>query len=435
MDVVQQFMLELGQNPDRETIATLLSLDIEKNGWIQRLNSVNQVFSSKQLDGIVTTFDDEWLAFNELVISFIKLSNQLNPWSILESFDLYTSYINDLSVAFNNTNRGSLLSELTRESIEIILPLAIKLDYQLFYQEHCTRPRLTYLASILLKIFNNIRSQVNDTNQKHKRSIILFISNKLCLVYFKLSNPLLCRNVFSNMNNANLQFTRFKLIEQVQYRYFLGKFYMLKDQLTDSFTHFSWCLQQCPTNSTKNITYILQYLLPIGLIIGKNPNFQYIQSLYGNSVPNFVSIYYDLYKHIKSGNFAQYFSVINQNQDYLKSMNLLLLLTNKSKVILIRNLVKKLWLLQGKPTAIKYDLIALVFQVSIGNNSQLLCNSFDDLIVQNILVNLIDQNLIRGKILPKPRSLVLSKTDTFNKIEKIYYDRYSYHHSDQWMNQ
>lgn len=436
MDVVHQFLGELGNKPDKQTINKLLSLDIAKNPWILLLNSVNEVISNQQLDKSVTTFDEEWLAFNELVSSFIKFANQLNPWSILQSFDLYTSYLNDLSIAFTNSNRGSLLSDLTRELIEIIIPLANKLDYQLFYQEHCNRPRLTYLASILLKIFNNIRSQINDGTQRDKRSIILFVSNKLCLIYFKLSNPLLCRNVFANMNNANLQFNSFQLIEQVQYRYFLGKFYLIKDQLIDSFSHFSWCLQQCSINNIKNITMILQLLLPISLVIGKNPNFSYIKSLFpSNNLPNFINIYENLFKNLKIGNFNQYFTIINQNQDYLKQLNVLLLLTNKSKVLIIRNLIRKLWILQGKPTVLNYDSIALILKISIGNDSNILIDSFDDLIIQNLVINLIDQNLIRGKIIPKSRSVVLSKTDTFNKIDAIYYSKFSYHHADKWMNE
>ena len=435
MDTVKVYLNELGTEPSSETILRLLSLNPEQNPWILRLNLADLV-TDEQISGAVSTFNDEWLAFNELVISFVKFANQLDPWSILKSFDMYTTFLNDLSIAFNNSNRGSMLSQLVINTVNIVLPWALKLDYQLFYQEFCTRPRLTYLASILLKIFNNIRSQINDPNQKDKKSIILFTSNKLCFVYFKLSNPLLCRNVFSNMNNANLQFKSFKLIEQVQYRYFLGKYYLIKDQLNDSLANFLWCLEQCPLASQSNAMKILENLLPVSLVLGKNPNFNYISQTFPlSNQAEFVKIYHQLHTQIKSGNIEQYFEVVNQHQQYLKQRNVLLMLSNKSKILLLRNLVKKIWIIRGRPSSLDYDDIIAGLRVSGGTHIKQFINEIDDFIIENIFISLIDENLLRGKIFPRLRKIALSKTNTFNKVDEIYYTRFSYHHSDQWMNQ
>lgn len=408
---MDDFLSELGSRPDSDKITNLLSLDIYHNKWIPKLNSHELNYVE------LSFFGDDWLAFNQLVTSFVKLANQLDPWSSLQSFDLYATYLNDLSLAFTN-NLGFHLVDLVKNSIEIVLPLALKLDSKLLVQENYTRPRSTFLAAVLLKIFNNIRSQNNDV----KKKIILFVSNKLCYLYFKLSNPSLCRNVFVNMNNAGLIFNQFSLFERIQYRYFLGKYYLYKDQLIDSFTHLNWCVMNSYP-SDKNLNLVLELLLPIGMIIGKGINFDYIRSRY-SSQPQFLNLYENLHKYLHSGDYNNFFSILSTNQGYLKDRKLFLLLSNKSKVILLRNLSKKLWLIKNKPSALHFDDFKPVLN--------LINYSSDDDNIQNILINLTDQGFIKGKIIPKTRSIVLSKSDTFSKIDKLY-QKFSYGHSDKWM--
>ena len=308
MEVLDTYLNEIFQcsnspvNEQLIRLSNLLNINPAINPYIVRINNL-PFLQDKYLNDLIDGkhfYKDEWLAFNEVVISFIRLSNQLNPWSSLESFDLYTTYINDLSVAFNNANRGYLITYLVKNTIRFVMPIATKLDYQLYYKENCMKPRLAYLASILLKIFNNIRSQLSgdasDTTIKvsSKSSIILYIGIKLCQTYFKLSNPLLCRNIFSNMNNANLVMGKYDMNEQIQYRFYLGRFYFLKNQLVDAYTHLLWCLQRCPAvTDSSNITRILQYLIPISIAIGKRPNFNFLQQMYyssPNTTPSFFAI-------------------------------------------------------------------------------------------------------------------------------------------------
>ncbi|KAK6459484.1 uncharacterized protein RJT20DRAFT_16641 [Scheffersomyces xylosifermentans] len=456
MDIVNSYLGEIAaiagvpnQQHQIKQITSLLSLDPASNPYIVRFNSINVQLEDDQISKAIDAhniFNDEWLAFNEVVLSFIRLSNQLNPWSSLESFDLYGTFINDLSVAFNNNNRGYLLSYLVRDSINIILPVARKLDSQLYIKEHCGRPRMTYLASILLKIFNNIRSQINDVNQ-YKKTIILYISNKLCSIYFQIDNPLLCRNIFSNMNNANLNFKSFSRNEQVQYRYYLAKFYLIKSQVIDSYDHFLWCLLNCPSSSINNINHILKYLLPISLIIGKIPNFDYINQVYYRGVPPpaFLPLYAHLSANIKSGNFKSFNDTVVANYQYLKENNMLLLLVNKSKVIILRNLVKKVWINTGRPTNLDYDAVKLGVKLSLGPDIGSLALTLpivssvdtldDDAVIENIFITIIDQNLLKGKIFPRLRKVALSKTGTFPKVDDINIMKFSSNRkSDSWMN-
>ncbi|CUM67607.1 uncharacterized protein PRCAT00005307001 [Priceomyces carsonii] len=455
MDVLEEYLDRLSRcgglssNQQAVELLALLNLDPQTNPYIVKINSlpfkrekqIHEMIDSKHL------YNDDWLAFNEVVFSFIKLSNQLNPWSVLESFDLYTLFLNDVSVAFSNYNRGQVLSYLVKSTINIIIPMAVKLDHQLYYKDNCARPRLAYLASILLKIFNNIRSQLGDTNDNPlKKSIILFVGGKLCSIYFRLSNPLLCRNIFSNMNNANLSFTSFEINEQIRYRYYLARFYMMKDQLVDAYQNFTWCLLRCPfLQNNRNITNILRYLLPISIVIGKRPNFAYLRTTYYTDEPEFFGIYSLLYNYIRVGNIAGYNATVVSNYKYLKQYDLLLLVASKAKVVLLRNLLKNIWKSTGRPLKLEYDTIRHGLQFALGPDRPhldyltLLCNVEDDSTIENVLICLIDQNLLRGKIFSRLRAIALSKSNVFARLETINFTRFGHgiegtmSTSDRWM--
>ncbi|KAK6459901.1 hypothetical protein DFJ63DRAFT_255792 [Scheffersomyces coipomensis] len=454
MEVVQSYISEINEisripnNQKNQIIARLaavLNLNPSQNPYIAQINSVPFQIEDKTLDKLIETanlFNGEWLAFNELIASFVKLCNQMNPWSSLESFDLYTTFINDLSISFNNNARGFFLIEVVKNSIQVILPLANHLDYQLYFKEHCEMPRLTYLASILLKIFNNIRSQINDANNP-KRNIILFISNKLCSVYFKINSPLLCRNVFSNMNNANVSFKSFNKLEQLQYRYYLSKFCLIKQELTSAFENFNWCLENLPITAINNINKVLKYHLPLSLVIGKRINFNYINQVYSHAriqPPEFITIYYQLNQFIKLGDLKSFNQIILNSYQYFKSENLLLLLLTKSKVIILRNLIKKIWINTGKPSFLDYDCILAGLKLSLDTNPltlPLITSLSDltesDLIIENIFITLIDQNLIRGKIFPRLRKISVSKINVFVNVDEMNLTRFP-PNVDNWMN-
>lgn len=427
-------------NQQIDRLRKLLDINPVTNRYMKLI--YDETIDDTALDNMISNYkfyNDEWLAFNEMVKLFIKLSNQLNPWSVLESFDLYSSFLDSLSTSFSNV-RGGCLIMVIRQSINFILPMAIKLDSQFYLKENCGKLRLSWLASILLKVFNNIRSQTNDDNMTKSR-IIVFISVKLCMVYFKIDNPLLCRNVFSNINNLQLSMTKFDRNEIIQYRYYLSKFYLIKDQLIDSYQHLSWCLINSPTYSNPphpNIIRILQLLLPISILIGKTPNFKYIRQIYFNNnpsiTPGFINIYENLFKAIKRGNFGQCYQIITNNYDYLKALNILIVLQNKSTILIVRNLFKKVWDYLGNPLSIDYDSLILALNLSHFNVR------LDDLIVENLLISLIDQNLLKGKIFPRLRVISLAKTNVFPPVDQINFirfgngDEHTLNGNDSWLN-
>lgn len=463
MDVVGNFLLQvqnvtkLHPNQQPERLLHLLRLHPQANQTIVRLNSLGNL-NEEQINMAVEQrnyYNDDWLAFNEVVISFVRLSNQINPWSVLESFDLYAAYLNDMSVAFTNKSKGYLLTPLLQDTIGFVIPLATQLDMQLLQKEAHRKLRLTYIASILLKVFNNIRSQLGagDHIEAAKKSIILFIGTRLCLIYFRISNPLLCRNVFSNMNNANLIFHNYPKNQQLQYRYFLAKFYIVKYQFVDAYEHLSWCLRNIPENYVKdneNVTKILKELLPVGMILGKKPNVNKFREVFYTSpasCPNFLTLYSEINDAISSGNFWQFRGILSKHHRFLKHHNLALLFS-KAFIIILRNLLRKVWVLQGKQPKLNYESIKRALVLSLKDldlTSVTLLESvqnpmpLDDYVVENCLISLIDQNLLRGKVFPRLRVVSLAKTEVFPSISALNFLKFgnglegSLASADKWM--
>lgn len=434
------------------------TLDASINPYIVQLNNLPDI-DDNVLDELVQSsniYNGEWLAFNEVLISFIKLSNQLNAWSLLESFDLYSQYINDLSIAFNNNNRGYLLVLLVKDTVDIIIPMATKLDYQLYYKENCMKPRLTYIAAILLKIFNNIRSQVGggDHSELIKKSIILYMGIKLCQVYFKIGSPLLCRNIFSNMNNAQLNFNKFPINQQIQYRFYLGKFYLIKNEFIDSYQHLFWCLTKCPSNlkDHENVTRILKLLIPISMIIGRIPKFDVlIQTFYSNllKVPSYFRLYQQIMHAIQLGDFSKFNMLLSQpdNYEFLKDLNILIPISSKGNLLVLRNLVKRVWIIGGHKNKLEFDELKVALKFSLSRippesfsmNKIFQYFEINDLTIENIFITLIDQNFIKGKLFPRLRGVSLSKTNVFPSVAPINFVKYGHgsegklNRSDNWM--
>lgn len=471
MDVLEDFLQHIGSalrlppKQQCEKLAVYLSVHPEKNPYIVKINSLGPLNESLLIAAIERRkwHNDEWSAFDILVKSFLSLSNQLNPWSLLQSFDLYSTYLNDICVAFSNKSRGHLLTTLFRDVVDAVIPMAAHLDTQMALKELGRKPRLNYVAAVILKGFNHIRSLLgaNDLAENMKKSVLLFLGARLCSIYFTLSNPLLCQNVFSNMNNANLHISAFPKEEQMFYRYNLARFYMVKYQLVDAYEHFMWCLRNVPTNYFKdneNVTSILRLVIPISIILGKRPNIEAFKQKYYTgpaTTPSFFALYADLLGAIKCGSFFRLHQILNgeKNVQFLKQHSLHLFVASKSFILTLRNLLRSVWLIGGKQNRLSYNHVAIALRLSLNGLDISSVTTLDidgmqptaedevtfNFIVENCLVTLIDQNLLRAKVFPRLRVATLAKSEVFPAVDKVYFKFFgngtegTLSYGDKWM--
>lgn len=429
--LVRQLIHELGPNPKAETIVRVLNVDASINPYVVGIYNDTRDWSTLQREAESQTYyDDSWLAFNEVVVSFVKLCSQLNPQSVVSLFDLYSLLLSDISVAFGNGTHGGLIAPLMEQMVATVVPMARDLDFQIQqYEADAPNPRLTFIASILLRIFNNVRSQILDTTQTLKQQMLLYVSNKLCYVYFQLGNPLLCRNVFSNITTAGLLFAQFPPQDRLQFRFNLAKFYLVKQLLVDSMRHFQWCVAWC---LARERVKVLRYLVPVAMVCGRNPNFGAIEAI-GGHIP-WLDSYRQLAAAVGQGDYESFLRVLEENDGYFKQVGVDLLLRGKLEVVVLRNLLKSVWKLLDEPTTISYDVIATGLRVLWG--TRLPPGGVDDDVVENAVVTLIDQNLCRGKLVPKLRTVVFPKNRVFETVGKVYDEKFTLMlGQDKWLNE
>lgn len=428
-------------------LGKILNLKPENNQYIVLINLIKEPLERKDIEEKVkgcNFFNNKWKEFNEIICEFIFLCNRINAWSKLESFDLYVEFFNKVCNGFIN-NKGYLLSNVVKDLIYFIKTMLKYLDEQFFQTDQSTKPRTNFMANGFFKIFKNIRTVMNDPGH-FKQKLFLYICNTLFGIYFYLNNPLFCRNLILTRDQTNVVFDSFPHSEKLQYRFYVSKYYMMNDQLMESYIELLWCLENCNFSSLNNATLILKLLFPVSLSVGKKPNFAYIYSkIYRDLslLPRFFELYISLTKAIDLGSFLMFAQVVHENYVYLKDMNVLLLLVNKCKIIILRNIIKKLWNISQKPYYLDFDSVKIALLVSIGDNQQFLDliypiiknkSDIDDLVIENLFISLIYQNLLRGKILPRLRKVTLSKTNVFPLINDVYFSSFlSDSYKNNWM--
>lgn len=438
MNTLEDFLLRVKSAPPAQ-LQLLLRVHPQHNPWVVLLHNAGPFAQVGAAVDRRHFFQGDWPAFDMALELFVVLCAELNPRSLLESFDLYTTYVGHLAVAFTHKSHGHLVTPLLVDTIEFVMPLARQLDQQLLVRENHRQPRLSYMAATLLKVFNNIRSQLgaDDAAEAAKKAVMLSVSNKLCQTYFWLDNPLLCRNVFSNMNNANLRFAVYPPNQQLQYRYHLARFYLAKYQFADAYTHLWWCLTKVPRNHTidqRNVRLILAELLPVAIILGKTPNFNAFALFFTNPLA-YLPVYAELLAATKSGSFRRLHSLVNSALPLLKHYKVAVFVASKAFVVTLRNLFRKVWVLQGKQARLGYDALKAALAVSLDGLplsavTQLgptpPAQPIDDLVVENCLVTLIDQNLLKGKVFSRVRMVLLAKTEVFPAVDSINFIKFGH---------
>lgn len=425
------FLSELGTSPGPDAIAKLLDIDPHTNAYVVGLYNAGLDMSQvKTAVDSITFFNDSWMAFSEVVLSFIRLCLQLDPALMVVLFDLYASFVGDIAVAFTNATYGGHVAPLMVQTVEVVVPMAKQLDALLRQHEaDAPNPRATYLALVLLKVFNNVRLQITDTTQKAKQLVLLFVSNKLCLIYLFLGNPLLCRNVFSNLNTANVKFAHFDRSDQLQYRFNLARFYLVKYELVSSYAHLRWCIQRC---LPRERAMVVRYALPLALVLGYAPNFAAVDSFLAACLlpaTRFVGVYAELAPAVQAGDLLTFYTLLDKHEDYLKQVGTLLLLKTKLPILVHRNLVRQMWILCGRQLTLDYDAV----KRALGLLWRVAPEKLNDYTVENIIVLLVDQNLLRGKIVPSSRKVAVASSNVFPMVPPLYERKFGGSHSDGWM--
>ncbi|ETV90690.1 hypothetical protein H310_14583 [Aphanomyces invadans] len=232
-----------------------------------------------------------------------------------------------------------------------------------------------------------------------KKPATLYVVNQLFKIYFRLNKINLCGNVIQAINKQN--FSIFDKRDQVTYMYYLGRIRMLEDNYVEANECFGFAWRHCPVQCTRNKRMILQYLVPVKLVLGVLPSPALLEQY---ELDEYVAIA----SAIKQGNLAAFYHCLQEFQVQFMQQGMYLLM-QKLSLLVMRTLLKKVYLIRGKKDKVQLTdfLTALAF---VGT-------SMDMDALECVIANLIVKNYVKGFMSHKLNVLVLSKSDPFPAIE------------------
>jgi hypothetical protein len=358
-------------------------------------------------------YEGDWPGFVELTKSYLRFTRDVDPNDVVGSFDLYAQFLTDLQAAFSNM-RGAVLVDTVVRSCRIIVGLSLTLDAM---DSPLQMMRSSYISSLLLKIFNTIRAEKIDPliagpNPVTKKTAILYIASMLCRLYFKMAQPGSCANVFSNIHTANIKFGVYTRAQRVEYRYWLGRFYLYKCQLTNAYRHLNWSFRNCLASS-RNKRTILMYLIAPAMLLGKLPSRELLE-LY-----NLEHIYWPLVVALRGARYSAFMAHL-ENTDWFYKNSLLVLLRSRSIIVLHRMALYKLWRISTSGSDKPVSTVAFNhFETAVKLSGALIAAN-DDQEIENIGVSLISQGYVKANIFTRNKVLRLKPVDPIPRMVSIH---------------
>ncbi|QLL34382.1 hypothetical protein HG536_0G02430 [Torulaspora globosa] len=383
-----------------------------------------------------------WTRFNIMITSFLQFCRDVDPWSLWRSCDLIFKFYQDLgNCLLNDSYPIDPLVPLFTELTNYVVNLATILDANSVKLN--TRPHqfLSHTSAVISKVFNSVKpprtseddvSNGNAVGLPEKQRILLYLVNKLNNLYFRIKSPQLCSNIFKNFKPKAMtsSFAQYPIREQIEYRYLLGRYYLLNHRVTNAFVQLNTAFSQLmliamtagPDSQPqirRNLSRILRYLVPAGLMLGKSPRIAYLSEI----DPSLSEKYASLLHHMRNGNIRALNAWLAHHENSLRRDHLLLILLEKLPMICYRNLIRTVvqtCTIPQNTGKIPYAQIEAAFKLSIGEltpekiDIHTAIHRPDN--VENVLVTLINLGLLRGNCFPMLRLCVVKKTQAIREI-------------------
>ncbi|CCI50016.1 unnamed protein product [Albugo candida] len=240
--------------------------------------------------------------------------------------------------------------------------------------------------------------------EQSKKLGSLHIVDQLFKIYFKLNTIHLCRNLIRAVEGpAFPAFERFSRADKVTYQYYVGRISMFEDQYHKAEKCLDYAWEHCHKSHVRNKRMILQFLVPVKLLLGIMPSPQ-LMSSYA------LDEYNGLTEAIRCGDLRSFNTYLERYQDKYIQQGVFLLI-EKLRLVVFRNLLKKVYLIRQSHQLRFSDL-------------QLACSFVTDEAMdmnelECILANLIFKGYIKGYMSHQKKILVVSKAQPFPPITTV----------------
>jgi len=349
-------------------------------------------------------FRDHSVDTHELADFFLNLSKALESYSANEYAQGFSA-LNDAYSCFTRLFKQ-------QEGTWLLGPMKnltkhLRIHATLAYNQ-------TQNESYIVTAINSVRNLVSLMNLSKatpavsKRRGLIFCAKELGYMCFKIWKYSDCSKNIEDAEKflrlPEIRMHDFSKSDLVALKYYEGRVALFDFH----FVRAEECLEQAFLKSHdkafKNQRTILKYLIPAKVYCGKLPTVELIKKYK-------LFEYVLLVKAIHEGNLALYRSQIEKYRRVWIKRSIYLIL-EKLELILLRNLMKKVYNFFKKPI-VDTDY----FKMALNHGMKEVQYDIDE--TECIISNLILRGFMKGYISHDKRKVVLSKNDPFPKIEKL----------------
>lgn len=221
--------------------------------------------------------------------------------------------------------------------------------------------------------------------------------------------------MFSNIHTARLRFSVYARAQRVEYRYWLGRFYLGKNQLAEAYRHLLWAFTNCLNGARKNKRVILQFLVAAGLPLGVLPRPPLLEA-YG-----LAHIYGPLATYLRRADYAAFMDHVDSTP-WLFDHRLTVTLKTRCMLVLHRRALELLHRRAGGQN-LSFQDIEQALRQSMGRYWDEFAGpaSSDFIAAETVCISLISQKLLLGNIYVRNRLVRLKPSGAFPSLASAYH--------------
>ncbi|KAK3282451.1 hypothetical protein CYMTET_9813 [Cymbomonas tetramitiformis] len=263
--------------------------------------------------------------------------------------------------------------------------------------------KLKDVGNKLMKVF---RDTLQGAGNREKKRATLYVVTQLFKIYFSLNTLQLCKNLIKAVESPQvIPFENFPVSHRVTYKFYVGSLSLFNEEFQRAEQELSYALQHCHKASVANKRLILQYLVPVKLLLGSLPRAGLLEQ---HQLPEYVPVV----QAMRTGNVRLLDEALETHQEAFFRTGTYLVL-ERLRPSVHRTLFKKISLINKELNPTKAHQLPLeLLQVGL----KCVGVEIDIEEVECILANLIHRKYVKGYISHTKKIAVLSKADAFPKL-------------------
>ncbi|KAA8910791.1 hypothetical protein FN846DRAFT_904746 [Sphaerosporella brunnea] len=332
---------------------------------------------------------------------------ELGYWG--RAYTKMSAYTTTVSRGFINSGWQNWLLPVLYEACRNLRDFAIRADEE-EKSVGKSADKLEDAARHLNKMFTLCLSDRAPLEESRKWGTY-YIVGLLFKTYFKLNAITLCKNVVRALGATTTDMPpldTFPKSHQVTFHYYVGVIHFLEEDYVNAEMHLNAALQLCQSGSYKNQELILTYLIPAHLMT----THQLPTNTLFTNYPRLKHLFQSICSTIKTGNLQAFDQALEENEDEYVRRRIYLTL-ERGRDIALRNLFRRVFVINGKKTRIPVDDFRRAMGFAIAGKNGGTRKEVEPEEIECLLAGMIYKGLMRGYISREKSMVVLSNKEAF----------------------